>query len=80
MSLLSDGNVSAKDFEKLKIEIGKTWKMKTKTIGVIVGALGMITNGTQNYVQEISGNLSLDEFQKIVLNSTAHILTRTLSL
>ena len=80
MSLLSDGNVSAKDFEKLKIEIGKTWKMKTKTIGVIVGALGMITNGTQNYVQEISGNLSLHEFQKIVLNSTAHILTRTLSL
>ena len=53
--------------------------MKTKTIPVIVGALGMIKKGTQKYVNEIPGN-SLAEIQKIVLNSTAHILRRTLSL
>ena len=46
----------------------------------IVGALGMIKKGTQKYVNEIPGNLSLNEIQKIVLNSTAHILRRTFSL
>ena len=56
------------------------WKMKTKTIPVIVGALSMIKKGTQKYVNEIPGNLSLAEIKKIALNSTAHILRRTLSL
>ena len=45
--------------------------MKTKTIPVIVGAFDMIKKGTQKYVNQISGNLSLAEIQKIVLNSTA---------
>ena len=47
--------------------------MKTKIIPVIVGALGMIKKETQKYVNEIPANLSLDQIQKIVLNSTAHI-------
>ena len=56
MSVLSDSNNSAKEFEKrskyenLEIEIAKIWKMKIKTLPVIVGALGMIKNGTQKYI------------------------------
>ena len=86
MNVPSDSNISAKVFEKLSrykdldVEIAMMWKTKTKTIPVIVGALGMIKKGTQKYVNEIPGNLSLAEIQKIVLNSTAHILRRTLSL
>ena len=44
MSVPSDSNISAKKFEKLSkykdldIEIAKMWKMKTKTIPVIVWA------------------------------------------
>ena len=38
--------------------------MKTKTIPVIVGALGTIKKGAQKYVNEIPGNLSLAEIQK----------------
>ena len=53
--------------------------MKTKTIPVIVLVLGIIKKGTQKYVNEIPGNLSLAEIQKIVLNSKAHILRRSLS-
>ena len=81
MSVPSDKNISAKEFEKpskykdLKIEIAKMWKMKTKIIPVIVGALGMIKKGTQKYFNEIPGNLSLAEI-KTVLNSIAHILRR----
>ena len=86
MSMPSDGSISVKEFVKrsnykdLEIEIAKVWKMKTKTIPVIEGALGTIKKRTQKYVNEIPGNLSLAEIQKIVLNSTAHIRRRTLSL
>ena len=72
MSVPSDNNISAKEFEKrskykdLEIEIAKMWKMETKTIPVIVGTLGMIKKGTQKYVNEIPGNLSLAKIQKIV--------------
>ena len=85
MSMPSDGNISAKEFQKLsrykdlEIEIAKMWKMKTKTIPVIVGAIHMIKKGTQKYVNEIPGNLSLSGIQKIVLNSSSHISRRTLS-
>ena len=73
MGVSADSNISAKEFEKLskyknlEIEIAKMWKVKTKTIPVIVGALGMIKKGTQKYVTEIPGNFSLAEIQKIVL-------------
>ena len=86
MSVPSDSNISDKEFEKLskykdfEIEIAWMQKMKTKTITVIVESLGMIKKGTQKYVNEIPGNLSLVEIQKIVLNSSADILRRTLSL
>ena len=86
MSVPSDNDFSAKELEKiskykdLEIEIAKLQKMKTKTIPVIVEALGMIKKGTQKYANEIPGNLSLTEIQIIVLNSTAHILRRTISL
>ena len=82
MSVPSDNNIFAKEFEKLskykylEIEIAKSWKMKKKTIPVTVGTLGIINKGTQKYVNEIPGNLSLAEIQKIVLNSTANILRR----
>ena len=36
--------------------------------------------GTKEYVNEIPRNMSLLKIQKIVLNSTAHIIRRTLSL
>ena len=86
ISLPSNSNIFAKESEKLskyedlEIEIAEMWKMKTKTIPVIVRVLGMIKKGTQKYVNEIPGNLSLAEIQKIVLNSKAHILRRSLSL
>ena len=53
MSVPSDSNISTEEFEKLgkykdpEIEIAKMWKIKTQTISVIVGALGMIKKGIQ---------------------------------
>ena len=70
MSVPSDSSISAKEFEKfskykdLEIEIAKMWKMKTKTIPVIVGGLGMIKKGTQKHVNEIQGIYLLLKFKK----------------
>ena len=44
----SNQNISLKEFQKLskykdlEIEVTKMWKLKTKIIPVVIGALGMI--------------------------------------
>ena len=53
--------------------------MKTKTIPVTVGALGMIKRGHRNMLMKFKEIHAWLKFKKIVLNSTAHILRRTLS-
>ena len=86
MSVPSDNNVAAKVFEKLskykdlEIEVEKMWHLKTTTIPVVVGALGLIKKGTNAFIEKILGSPPLQEVQKIVLNSTAHLLKRVFSL
>ena len=52
--MLSNSNISVKEYYKiskyknLKIEIEKIWHLKTTTMPVIVGALGMIKKGQIN--------------------------------
>ena len=56
------------------------WKLKTKIIPVVIGTLGMIKKGTQNFTDQIPGKPSLQEMQKIVLVRTAHIIQKVLSI
>ena len=82
----ADKTISLKEFQKLskdkhlEIEVTKMWKLKTKIIPVVIGALGMIKKGTQNFLDQVPGKPSLQEMQKIVLTSTAHILRKVLSM
>ena len=86
MSCPSDINVAKQTFKKLskykdlEIEIEKMWKLQTVTVPVIVGALGLIKKGTQEHLNKIPGEHTLQEIQKIVLTGTAHILRKFLSL
>ena len=86
MAIPSDNNTSLKTFEKLskykdlEIEITKMWHLKTNTVPIIIGALGMISKTAQDYVSLIPGNLSLSEIQKITLMGTSHILRKILSM
>ena len=79
-------NISLKAFEKLskylllETEVTKMWKLKTKTIPVVISAFVMIKKGTQIYIDEISGKPSLQEMQKIALTSSGHILRKVLSI
>ena len=81
-----DANVSAKEFEKkykykdLELEIQRSWKMKTKIIPVVVGALGVIRTDFLMYLKEIPGEVCCKEVQKIGLMGTAHILRKNLTM
>ena len=83
MTIPSERNVSIKQMEKLskykdlEMEVTKMWKMKTSTIPVAVGVLGLITKGMGKYINQILGSINVDMVQKIVLLGSAHIL-RTL--
>ena len=80
MAVPSDQNMSLNEFQKvskyrdLEIEVTKMWKLKTKVIPEVIGALGMIKNGKKKFIDKIPGKPSLQEMQKIVLTSTGHML------
>ena len=80
----ADKNIFLKEFQKLfkykdlEIKVTKMWELKTKTIPVVIGALGMIKRDTQNFIEQIPGKSTLQEMQKIVLTNTAHILRKWL--
>ena len=86
VAVSADKNISLKEFQKLckykdlEIEVTKMWKLKIKTIPVVIEALGMIKKGTRNFIDQIPGKPSLQEMQKILLTSTAHILRKVLSM
>ena len=85
MTIPSDRNVSIKEVEKLskykdlEIEVSKMWKMKTTTLPVVIGALGVIRKGMRLKVEKIPGTIHIEELQKIALMGTAHILRKVLS-
>ena len=67
-------------YKDLETEVTQVWKLKTKAIPVVVGALEMIKKGTQNFIDQIPGKPSLQKMHKIVPTSTAHILRKVLSM
>ena len=66
----ADKNVSVAEFEKLpkykdlEIKVEKLWHMKTVTIPVVTGALGMIKNGNEKHLEQTPGSPNLSEMQK----------------
>ena len=86
MTVLSEQNVSTKEVEKIskykdrEIEITRMWGMKTLTIPVVFGALGLIKKGLDRHINKIPGKIDIREMQEIVLIGTAQILRKTLSI
>ena len=85
MTVPSERNVTIKELEKLskdkdlEIEVTRMWGMKTTTIPVVVGALGLIKKGLEKRMKQIPGTPTTQEIQIILLGS-AHIIRRTLSI
>ena len=86
MTVPCDKNVSIKEMEKkrkyqdLEIEIQRMWKMKTKVIPIVIGALGTIRKGMEDNIRSVSENLNLQTVQKTCLLGTARILRKVLSI
>ena len=56
------------------------WRLKTKTVPVVMGALDTIKKDMENYTNKIPDNTNIHELQKITLLSTAHLLRRVVSI
>ena len=85
MAVPSDRNTSLKITEKLskykhqEIETIRMWGMKTETIPIVIGALGLIKKGLQKHTEKIPRAININELQKITLLGTAYILRKVSS-
>ena len=65
MKVPADKHVSVAEFENmsqykyLEIKVKKLWYLKTVTISVVIGALGMNKKGTEKHLEKVPGRLEL---------------------
>jgi hypothetical protein len=83
IAIPDDSNVNpeeteTKQFKDLEIKVSRIWKVRTKIVPVVIGALGKIKKGLDQNLQLLPGLLSAIELQKIALMSTAHIIYKVL--
>ena len=75
IAIPDDSNVNTKESEKLskykdlEIEVSRMWKVWTKIVPVIIGALGTNKKGLDQNLQLLPGHPSAIELQKITLMS-----------
>lgn len=79
-----DANAEKKEQEKitkysdLARELRKIWKTKTKTIPIVIGALGAVTKNVKGHIRDLGIPLSTGILQKSALLGTSHILRKVL--
>ena len=67
MTILFDRNTSVKvaetlsKYKNLEIEITKMWRLKTITVHVVIGALGVVRKGIEKYIHKIRGKINVTE-------------------
>ena len=54
--------------------------MMMMTVPVVIGALDIVKEGLDKYVERIPGSINITELQKITVLGTAHILRKVLSI
>jgi len=84
MATPADSNGNTKETEKrskykdLEFEVGRMWKVRTKIVPIVIGALGTIKKKSDQILQLLPGHPSAIELQKVTLMSTAHIICKVL--
>ena len=66
-------------YKDLEIETARMWGLRTESVPIIVGALGLIKEGMDQNSGNIPGASNISELQKIIVLGTAHMLGRFLS-
>ncbi len=82
-----DLRVKEKELEKiekyqmLREEVGHVWQTnKVSVIPVVIGALGVISDKFERYMEKLDVKIAMDTIQKTALLGTARILRKVLSL
>ena len=85
VSCPSDGNVNAKENEKitkysgLRVELAKMWQCESIIIPVVIGGLGGLSEKFIDYINQIPAEVSADLCQKITLLGSEKIMRSCLS-
>jgi hypothetical protein len=66
-------------YKDLQIKVSRMWKVGTKIMPVIIGALRTIKKGLHQSLQLLPGHWSATELQKVTLMSTALTICKVLS-
>ena len=66
-------------YKDLEIKVSRMWKVRTKIMPAITGALRTIKKGLNQSLQLLPGHRSAIELQKVTLMSTAHSVCKVLS-
>ena len=65
----------------LREKIGHVWQMnKVTVIPVVIGALGVISDKFERYMEKLDVKIAMEIIQKTALLGTARILRKVLSL
>ena len=64
---------------ELAWELRRIWKVQTRVVQVVIGALGTITTRHKDFLAEMGIHVSFETIQKASLLETAHILRKVLS-
>ena len=69
------------NYNELKYEIARIWKMKkVEVIPVVVGALETVTKGFKGWIEKMGLQLTAEELQKPCLLGTARIIRKVLDM
>ena len=63
-------------YKDLEVAVSRIWKARTKTVPVIIGALGTVKKGSGQNLQALKGHRSTNELQKVALTSTTHSICK----
>jgi len=80
----ADARVEEKEQEKmdrhqdLARELKRLWKVETKVIPTVVGALGTVAKGIEKNLKKAGSNATMELLQKDALLGTSRILKRVL--
>ena len=86
VAIPGDARVPQKEVEKiekcnaLRRELQRLWKVKTKVVPIVIGALGTVTKSFNGYLTEIGVSTKIHLLQKSTLLGTARILRKVLEI
>ena len=69
------------NYNKLKYEIAKIWKMrKVEVIPAVIGELGTVTKHFEKWIEKLGLDLTIEALQKPFLLGTARIIRKVLDM